>query len=48
MVLFKTKKHAQTEELNLLALDSGDDGPGSWGSYDEPDSWEVTNAILGL
>ena len=27
----------------LVALDWDDVGPGFWGSYDGPDSWEVTN-----
>ena len=31
----------EIEGLNLVALDSDDDGPGSWGSCDGPDSWEV-------
>ena len=34
------------EGLNLVALDSDDDGHGSWGSYDGPDSWEVTHEKL--
>ena len=32
----------EIEGLNLVTLDSDDDRHGSWGSYDGPDSWEVT------
>ena len=39
----------EIEGLNLVALDSDDDGPGSWGSCDGPDSWEVMhNRFFGL
>ena len=31
----------EIEGLNLVALNSDDNGPGSWGSYDGLDSWEV-------
>ena len=33
----------EIEDLNLVAVDSDDDGNGSWGSYDGPDCWEVTH-----